>query len=97
MRKIKLGENIFPDLSPEVMKDIKKFSDKYKISITFLFDDGVELESLDNKVDIRTCPGDCCFIDVTTGRMLIEFVENFNELQFFNENSELLLKIPILE
>jgi len=98
MKKQKiLGKNIFPDIDPNVQENIDKFERQFGIEIDFLFDEGVLLTYQTDQYDTSSCPGDLSFIDVKNKEIVVIFIENFLELEFFDNKHNKLLSIPILE
>lgn len=94
--KAVIGKNIFPDLSKEILEDIKKFEEKYNIKIEFLFDDGISIEYSNDYREINensqgysliTCSGDIAFI----------IIESFERIEFTDLFGKKLLEIPIIE
>lgn len=80
MKKIRIGKNIFPDLTEEILSKIEsKLVKKYKINIYFLFEDGIEFHYPDS-YEIKSFPGDISFWEIEP---VVSYVENLNSLDFF--------------
>ena len=92
-----LGKNIYPDIDAKVQENIKNFTKKYGIEVDFLFDDGVLFTYLSEQYDTASCPGDLSFIDTKNKEVAIIYIENFMELEFFDNKHNKILSIPILE
>lgn len=92
-----LGKNIYPDIDLEVQENIDDFTRKYGIEIDFLFDDGILFTYQSGQYDISHCPGDLSFVDSRTKEVSVIYVENFLNLEFFDNKHNKILSIPILE
>ncbi len=101
-RKLKIERKIYPDLENSLSpKEINALLSRFKVSLNFLFDDGIEF-IYDSSLDVRYFPGDVSFIDKKNGIVVLSYIEGFSSIEFFiggdwNDETEPYLSIPIFD
>lgn len=97
MSSIILGKNLYPDLTEEVVSNIKKFEEKYKLKLNFLLDDGIKINYQKGEYEPNTDFGSFRLLDAITRDIMIKVVINFDYIEFLDNDNKLILTIPILE
>ena len=95
-----IKRKIYPDFEHSLTPaEINKLLERFKVSVNFLFDDGIEFV-YDSGLDIRYFPGDVSFVDKTRNIVILSYIEGFSSIDFFiggdwDDTSEPYLQIPI--
>lgn len=91
MKKVRLGRNIYPDLTEELLGEIQKLEDQYSVKVYFLFEEGIEIHYPDS-YDLKYFPGDISFWHNDFPKLVI--VENIGSLEFSTNYDDVFLSIP---
>lgn len=94
MKELIVERKIYPDITEEIMNDIKTTLKKYDIRLEFLLDDGICFYLPDN-IEITKCPGLVYF--KKNNKVILTYTENFKHLDFSDQNDKIILSIPIME
>lgn len=100
-RKVKIERKIYPNFEELTPEDINKRLERFRVSMNFLFDDGIEF-TYDSELDVRYFPGDLSFIDKKKNVVVLSYLEGFSSIEFFiggdwDDDTEPYLTIPIYD
>lgn len=97
-----IKRKIYPDFEKSLSpSQINALLERFKVSINFLFDDGLEFV-YDSSLDVRYFPGDVSFVDKKRNIVVLSYVEGFSSIEFFvggdwDDDTEPYLIIPIFD
>lgn len=96
-----IKRKIYPDLDRVDIREVNKKLERFKVSLNFMFDDGIEF-TYDSNLDIRYFPGDVSFIDRAKNIVVLSYVEGFSDIEFFvggdwDDDTEPYISIPIYD
>lgn len=97
-----INRAVYPDFENSMTpSEINKLLERFKVSINFLFDDGIEF-IYDSSLDIRYFPGDVSFVDKEKNIVILSYLEGFSSIEFFvggewDDETEPYIKIPIFD
>lgn len=75
---------VLPDPDSINFEEIKeKILGKFNISITFLFEGGIDIEYDDIKFEARDNPGDFSLYDIKNKARIFTILDNFDSIDFF--------------
>lgn len=97
MSSTKIGKNLYPDLTEEIVNNVKEFEKRYKLKLDFLFDDGIKISYSKSEYEPNTDFGSFRLLDPTTKEAIIKVIINFDFVEFFDCYNKKILTIPILE
>lgn len=97
MESVIVGRNIYPDLTDEVIRNIKKVEKLLDIKLDFILDDGIKIIYPENKYEPDFSFGSFRLITSDFKSTAIRIVEDFGYIRFYNPFEEEILTIPILE
>lgn len=97
MESVTVGKNIYPDLTDEVIRNVKKVEKLLNIKLDFILDDGIKITYPENKYEPDFCLGSFRLVTSDFKGTAIRIVEDFGYIRFYNSFEEEILTIPILE
>lgn len=96
MKTINLGLcDIYPDFEAFPLDEFRSFLGKYKITVNFLFDDGLEFTYDETEVEWKRSPNNGGFYDIC-GNLIFTIIDDFGEIDIENLEGKTLFSIPVL-
>lgn len=98
---VRIERKIYPSFENLTPAEVNKKLERFKVSVNFLFDDGIEF-TYDSTLDVRYFPGDVSFINKEKNIVVLSYLEGFSNIEFYiggdwDDETEPYLVIPIYD